>query len=188
MAIKQRRKKELGKAVRLPDGISAKLEGFDLLVTGARGTVRKCLRHPTIKIEIEGDKIAVLPKLQKTKRQKTLIGSFASHIKSMIDGVSRGHVYRLRICSGHFPMNVAVQGNQLVIKNFLGEKVPRKVDVRPGASVKVEGQDITVESSSLEAASQMAADIEKASRLKNRDMRVFQDGIFITAKDGREIA
>ncbi len=184
---KVRRRKELGKFVKLPAGVSLKLDGFEVVVTGHKGTIRRILRHPTVALNLDGDKVMIKPQLQKTKRQKTLIGSFASHIRNMIDGVTRGHMYKLKICSGHFPMNVAVQNNQLVIKNFLGEKVPRKVDVRPNTTVKVEGQDVIIESTYLESASQMAADIEKASRLKNRDMRIFQDGIFITHKDGQEI-
>lgn len=188
MEKKQRKRKELGKNVKLPAGVSAKFDGFEMVVVGPKGTVHRVLRHPTIEMTIMEGKVSIKPQIQKTKRQKTLIGSFASHVKNMIAGVTRGHMYKLKICSGHFPMNVAVQNNQLVIKNFVGEKVPRKVDLRPNTTVKVEGQDVIVESNYIECASQMAADIEKASRIKNRDMRVFQDGIFITHKDGQEIA
>ena len=105
----------------------------------------------------------------------------------MIKGVAEGHVYRLKICSGHFPMNVSVSGNEFSVANFLGEKTPRKLSVKEGASVKVEGQEVVVESMNKELAGQTAADIELLTKVKGRDRRIFQDGIFIINKDGKEL-
>ena len=102
----------------------------------------------------------------------------------MVNGVTKGHVYRMKICSGHFPMNVSIAGGEFVIKNFLGEKVPRKLKLKEGVNVKVEGQEVVIDGSALEQVSQTAASIEQLTRIRNRDLRVFQDGIYITHKDG----
>lgn len=81
-------------------------------------------------------------------------------------------------------MNVAVSGNELVIKNFLGEAVPRRVEIMQGAEVKVNGEEITVKSCNVEIAGQTAAKIETACRITNRDRRIFQDGCYIFDKAG----
>src|SRR3989344_1644060 len=73
------------------------------------------------------------------------------------------------------------------IKNVLGEKIPRKVNLMPGAAVKVDGSTITVESPDIEKAGQVAADIEQATRRPGFDRRIFQDGIYIIEKEGEQI-
>jgi large subunit ribosomal protein L6 len=84
-------------------------------------------------------------------------------------------------------MNVAVSGDKLSVKNFLGEKIPRVAKILPGVTVKVEGDIIDIESTDKEAAGQTAANFEQLTRITNRDLRIFQDGIYITVKDGKEI-
>ena len=105
----------------------------------------------------------------------------------MIKGSNEGHVYELKICSGHFPMNVSIQGKELVVKNFIGEKFPRRLKIQEGVIVKIEGEKITVEHTSKEIAGQSAANIEQLTRRPNFDSRIFQDGIYITVKDGKQI-
>src|SRR3989338_6794189 len=105
--------------------------------------------HPKIAVSLEGNKI-VLFAPKSTKREKTMMGSFESHIVNLVKGVQELYVYKLKICSGHFPMNVSVTGNEVVIKNFLGEAVPRKVGIMKGAEVKVNGEEIVVSSVDIE--------------------------------------
>jgi large subunit ribosomal protein L6 len=82
-------------------------------------------------------------------------------------------------------MNVSLEGNKLSIKNYLGEKIPRVLEIKEGASVKVENENIVVESISKEIAGQVSADIEQISKRVGFDSRVFQDGIYIIEKDGK---
>ena len=84
-------------------------------------------------------------------------------------------------------MNVSVNNNELIVKNFLGEKVPRTLKLKPGATVKVEGDSITVESPVKEIAGQVSADIELLTRRTGYDSRIFQDGCWIIMKDNKEI-
>ena len=105
----------------------------------------------------------------------------------MNKGALNGYRYTLKICSGHFPMSVSVGNNQLIVKNFLGEKVPRVLKLKAGADVKVEGDLIVVESSNKEIAGQVGASIELLTRRTKYDTRIFQDGIWITSKDGKEL-
>jgi len=84
-------------------------------------------------------------------------------------------------------MNCTVTGGQFVIKNFLGEKVPRIVKLRSGVTVKIDGDKVFIESPDKELAGQTAADIEQATRITGRDLRIFQDGIYIIEKAGKPI-
>ena len=116
-----------------------------------------------------------------------MVQTFTAHIKNLVKGVTEGHMYKLKICSGHFPMNVSVTGNEFIVKNFIGEKVPRKVELVKGTTVKVEGSDVIIEGIDREKTGMMAARIEQMTRRPGFDTRIFQDGIYIVEKDGKEI-
>ncbi len=176
---------DLAREVELGAGVSAKYEKGVLTVKGPKGEVARELVHPKIKITIEAGKI-VLKSPKATKKEKTMLGSFKAHLINTVRGVTEGHSYTLKICSGHFPMTVTVTGKDFVIKNFLGETVPRKVAIVKGVDVKITGNDIVITSADIEAAGLMASQIEGMCRITNRDRRIFQDGCYITKKSGKD--
>jgi len=178
--------KKLREEIKLPEKVSAKVDDGLLTVTGPKGDVKRDMSEKRIVIGVKDGSIE-LNSTKSNKMDKKLIKTHAAHIKNMISGSMEGHKYVLKICSGHFPMNVSVSNNEFVVKNFLGEKVPRVLKLKEGATVKVEGDKITVESLSKEAAGQASADIEQLTRRTRYDSRIFQDGIYITNKDGKEI-
>ena len=96
-------------------------------------------------------------------------------------------MYHLEAVNVHFPMSLKIEGGKLAINNFFGEKTPRYAKILPNVEVKLEGQKIIIISSNKEAAGQTAANFEKATKIKNRDKRIYQDGIYITQKPGRKI-
>lgn len=179
-------KETVVKEVELKDGISARLEEGVLIVKGSKGEVRRNFQHPKVQITIEDNKVVLRAK-NATRREKTIIGSFCAHVKNMLAGVEELYVYKLKICSGHFPMNVTVSGKDFAIKNFLGEAVPRKLILVEGVDVKIDGTEIIVTSVDKELAGQVAANIESLCRITNRDRRIFQDGCYIINKAGKEI-
>ena len=122
-----------------------------------------------------------------SKKEKAVVLAYKSHILNSVGGCKKPYVYKLKICSGHFPMNVSVQGREFMVKNFLGEKFPRKLHLKENVDVKVDGEIITVESNYKERAGQTAADIEQLTKIRGRDLRIFQDGIWIINKDGKEL-
>ncbi len=179
-------KEEITEKIGFDKNISVKLEGGLMAVHGPKGEVQRRFVYPKINIAVEQDKV-ILSSPKCTKREKKIICSFASHIKNMFKGVQTPFVYKLRVCSGHFPMNVSVSGKELVIKNFLGENVPRKVGLLPNVDVKVDGKDIIVASVDKEAAGQTAARIERLCKITNRDLRIFQDGCYLIHKGGKDL-
>ena len=170
----------------VPSSLDISMVNQTLTVKGPKGDSKKELKQHNISINVENNKIIFKSKSNK-KKDKKLMGSLIAHYKNMVRGSLESHTYTLKICSGHFPMNVSVSSNKFVVKNFLGEKVPRSLEIKQGADVKVEGDIIKVTSSSKEIAGQVSADIEQLTRRPGYDTRIFQDGIYITNKDGKEL-
>lgn len=174
------------KEIELPDGVSVELKDNFLLIKGPKGEVKRELKQLEVSIKIENRKIILESRIN-TKEAKKILGSLTAHIKNMIKGSLQNYVYTLKICSGHFPMNVSVANNKLTVKNLLGEKVPRVLQLKEGADVKIEGDLIYVKSVNKETAGQVSADIEQLTRRTGYDGRVFQDGCYIVSKDGKEL-
>ena len=183
---KQPKKKDLIAEIKVPEGLSINVDKGVLTLKSRKGEVKKAFTDKKITIESKNDSI-ILKAGKFSKVKKKIIKSYAAHIKNMLKGSLEGHKYMLKICSGHFPMNVSVNKSELTVKNFLGEKVPRILKLKEGATVKVEGDKIVVESASKETAGQISADIEQLTRRTGYDLRIFQDGIYIIDKDGKEI-
>ena len=179
-------KEKIEEKVLVPENVSLEIEGDTISLKGEKGELIRIFKNPNIKIEKKESNLVFLAK-KATKREKKMVKTFKSHLKNMIRGVNEGIAYKLKICSGHFPMNVTVEGNKFVVKNFLGEKYPRTLNIKEGVQVKVDGNDVIIESANKEIAGQVAADIEQLTKVKNRDKRIFQDGIYIVEKDGKEL-
>ncbi len=167
--------------VEVPEGVTVSVDGLVISVKGPKGEVSRTFRLPGISFAVEDSKVVVRAS-RWSKREKSLVFTIRAHLRNMFKGVQEPHVYKLKICSGHFPMNVSVSGDKFSVKNFLGEKIPRVLKIKEGASVKLDNQEVTVESPDIELAGQVAADIEQLCRITNRDIRIFQDGIYIIKK------
>lgn len=179
-------KKDILVEIDIPEGITVSVESKNYKITGPKGDVVKRFDHPNVGIKVDGSKITLETKMA-IKKDKAVIYAYRAHINNAFVGVVEGHLYRMKICSGHFPMNVSYKDNVLTIKNFYGERVPRIVNLDKSVSVKVQGQDIVLEGTDREIVGQTAARIELATRRPKFDRRIFQDGIFITEKSGKKV-
>ena len=155
-------------------------------VIGKLGKISRVFNSPNIQIKIESGTVCLRGK-NVSKKDKAILNTYKAHLKNMFYGVENGYIYKLKICSSHFPMTASVENNQFVVKNFLGETTPRNIDVKEDVNIKIEGSDIIVESANKELAGQTAASIEKLCKIKGRDKRIFQDGIWMTEKAGKII-
>ena len=187
MSSKKKNKTEkINEMIALPAGVTASVNHDKINIKGPKGEITRKLMDPKVTIEAKEEKIT-LTSPRSTKRDKRTVGTFTAHINNMIRGVQKPYVYKLKICSGHFPITVTLGKGDITIKNFLGEKVPRTAKLRADASVKLDADIITVESPNKEAAGETAARIELLTSIRNRDLRIFQDGIYIIEKDGKAI-
>lgn len=170
----------------IPGNIQLELENSLLKIKAEKGELQKQLLLPKVSVKKQDNLLTFSSKFS-SKREKRIINTYKSIIRSMFKGVTEGFTYKLKICSGHFPMTVEVQNKELIIKNFFGEKTPRKAKILGNTNVAVNGDEIIVESIDKEAAGQTAANIERATKIRKRDKRVFQDGCYLTEKGGKPI-
>ena len=179
-------RKEIFKEIEIPSGIEVEIVGSLMKVKGPEGESQRRFNLKKVSLE-KKDNLIVIGNKKATKKEKKLINSAAAHIRNMIAGVQRKFEYMLKVCFSHFPISVDIKGNEVLIKNFLGERIPRKTIIPQGVEVEVNKDVIKVASVNKELAGQVAANFETATRIRKRDRRIFQDGIFITNKTGREI-
>jgi len=179
-------KTDILQIIEIPAGVEVNVEGTTINVKGEQGENKRDFNVRKIVFEKKDNKIELKSK-KATKREKKIMNTIKAHIENMIKGMQEKFEYKLKVCGSHFPISVEVKGNEAIIKNFLGEKIPRIVKIADGVEVKVKGSLITVFSVDKELAGQTAANFEKATWVKGRDRRIFQDGIFITDKGGKKI-
>jgi large subunit ribosomal protein L6 len=100
----------------------------------------------------------------------------------MIKGVTQGYECKMKTVFSHFPIKTSVEGKQLIIQNFLGERFARRAEILENVKVEINGENIILTATDKEKVGQTAANIERATKVKNRDIRVFQDGIYIVKR------
>ncbi|MCG1003949.1 MULTISPECIES: 50S ribosomal protein L6 [Halobacterium] len=167
--------------IEIPDDVTAEVDHLDLTVEGPEGSVSRRLWYPDVSVSVEDDAVVVASDVDDAKTLST-VGTFESHVENMFHGVTEGWEYQLEVHYSHFPMQVEVEGEEVVIQNFLGEKAPRRTPVRGDTDVTVDGEEVTLRGPSIEDVGQTAADIEQLTRVTDKDTRVFQDGVYIVEK------
>lgn len=180
-------KQTIEEKTEIPKETTVTIETLTYTVKGPKGEVTRKRPPLSVNMTLEGNHL-MLKSLKATKREKKHLYSTLAHLKNMLKGVQQPYTYTLKICSGHFPMNVSTSNNQFIVKNFLGEKQPRTMTLKPGAKVTIQGDRIIIESPDKEKAGQTASEIELLTRISKRDPRVFQDGIYLIEKAGEPIA
>ena len=167
--------------IKIPEGVTAEVTLHYVKFTKGNVTLERTFKAQGVELEKTNGTIKVKT-IGETRKRVATAYTIGTHIENMFQGLEKVFTYRLAVVFSHFPMNVVVKGDQVEINNFLGEKKPRISRIMPGAEVKVKGKDITVSGHDLRAVSQTAANMENVTKVKGRDCRIFQDGIYITAK------
>jgi large subunit ribosomal protein L6 len=170
--------------LQIPAEVSAEVDHLELTVEGPNGSVTRRLWYPNVSVTVEDGEVVVAGDADDAETVST-IGTFESHIENMFHGVTDGWEYEMEVFYSHFPMQVTVEGSEVVIENFLGERADRRTEVHGDTEVDIDGEQITIHGPDIEAVGQTAADIEQLTRVTDKDSRVFQDGAYITNKPSR---
>ena len=179
--------------IEIPEDVSAEVDHLDLTIEGPGGSVTRRLWYPNVSVSAEetenedGENVdaVVVSSSEEDAKTNATIGTFASHVRNAIHGVTDGWEYQMEVFYNHFPMQVDVEGDEVVIENFLGERAPRRTEIHGDTEVQVDEETITLSGPDVEAVGQTAADIEQLTRVQDKDVRVFQDGVYITQKPTR---
>ncbi|KTW26867.1 uncharacterized protein T551_03329 [Pneumocystis jirovecii RU7] len=172
----------------LPPQVSVGVKARIVRVTGPRGELTKSFRHVNIDIRHTQQRRLVLGIWHGGKKHVACLRTVRSLIKNMVVGVTQGYRYKMRFVYAHFPINVSISedGKQVEIRNFLGEKVVRRVALLEGVTAeisKTQKDEIVLEGISLDNVSQSAASIQQACSVRNKDIRKFLDGIYVSARE-----
>ena len=170
------------KEIVTPSEVNVEISGEKVKVSGPKGSLERIIETKEMKIEKKDNRIVVSSESERRKT-KALVGSIAAHIKNLMEGVTKGFTYKLKVVYSHFPIQIKVEKDKVVFSNFLGERTPRIAKIVGSTQVKIEGADITVSGLDLEDAGQTASNLELATRRTGYDKRVFQDGCYIMSRE-----
>jgi large subunit ribosomal protein L6 len=169
---------EKSETIEVPDNVQASLEGRRITVKGPKGTLTRDFSHEPVSIELSGKTIRIWAEWPR-KKEASLVGTLHSHVQNMITGVTKGFTYKLKIVFSHFPISAKLKEKTVLIENFTGERNPRKAKIIGDVKVKIQGEDVIVQGTSLEDVSQTAANVEQATKVKRKDPRIFLDGLYV---------
>ncbi|THV08454.1 ribosomal protein L6 [Dendrothele bispora CBS 962.96] len=172
----------------IPAGVEVTVKSRLITVTGPRGTLTKNVRHVDMDIRlVKGGKNSkvTLAVWQGGRKHVACLRTIKSLINNMINGVTKGFQYKMRAVYAHFPINCIIQdgGRALEIRNFLGEKTVRHVNMLDGVTVsesKAQKDELLLEGNDIDNVSQSAASIQGVCRVRNKDIRKFLDGIYVS--------
>ena len=170
--------------LQIPEEVSATVDHLELTVEGPNGSVTRRLWYPDVSVTAENGEVVIASDSEDAETLST-VGTFESHVENMFHGVSEGWEYEMEVFYSHFPMQVTVENGEVVVENFLGERAARRTGIHGDTDVEIDGEQITLSGPDIEAVGQTAADIEQLTRVTDKDLRVFQDGAYITNKPNR---
>ena len=167
--------------IQIPKDVKVNLKGGILQVQGPLGKVYKNFKKIPVLIEINDNKI-LLKKTGERKKYLAILNTSKSLIQTLCTGVVDGFTIKMKIVYSHFPVTVKIEGKKVLIKNFQGERAPRISIIKGNTKVVVKGDDVIITGHVLTDVSQTAANIQLKTKVKNKDHRVFLDGIYRYSK------
>ena len=171
----------LREEIPIPEGIDVTIDD-GITVKGSNGQLSRKFNYSGISLKKDDSNVILESNFPK-KRDKAMLGTIKSHISNMITGLTDGFTYNMKIVYAHFPMTVKAAGDKVIIENFLGERYPRTAKIVGSAKVQVNGDEVVVTGINKEDVGQTMANLEQATKIKGRDPRVFQDGIYLVSRE-----
>ncbi|CAN6215440.1 unnamed protein product [Urochloa humidicola] len=153
----------------IPEEVTVKVAAKVVTVEGPRGKLTRNFKHLNLDFQLqEGGRKLKVDAWFGTRRTMAAIRTAISHVQNLITGVTKGYRYKMRFVYAHFPINASITNanTAIEIRNFLGEKKVRKVDMLEGVTILrsekvkdeliLDGNDIELVSRSAALINQLA--------------------------------
>lgn len=163
--------------VKIPEGVTVRIEGNLVKVQGPKGMLMRDMYYPNVSLAIADGEMTITTESGR-KKILSVCGTFAAHLQNMCTGVTKGYQYRMKVVYSHFPIQLKIAGDRIEVGNFLGEKRSRFARIEKDVKVALGADEVTITGIDKESVGKTAANIEHATRIRERDPRVFQDGVY----------
>ncbi|EON61069.1 60S ribosomal protein L9-B [Coniosporium apollinis CBS 100218] len=179
----------------IPEGVKVSIKTRVVTVEGPRGKLTKNLGHLSVSFTHPKKDLIHIELHHGSRKNVATLRTVRTIINNLIIGVTKGFKYKMRYVYAHFPINVNIDKNndtglyEVEIRNFIGEKIVRRVTMQPGVDVAASANvkdELLLTGNSLENVSQSAADIQQICRVKNKDIRKFLDGLYVSERGNIE--
>jgi len=175
------KQEEFQEILEIPEGISVTMKKHMIQFQGPLGKTFKSFRKIPVNIEINDGKLTL--KAQGTrKRDYSILHTARSLIKNIFEGLIEGYTIKMKVVYAHFPITVKVKEKTILIENFQGERAPRTTTIVGNTKIIPKGEDVILTGEVWTDITQTAANIELKTKVKNKDHRVFLDGIYVYEK------
>merc|ERR1712094_124569 len=95
-------------SVKIPEKVTCELKSRVVKITGPRGVLTKSFRHMSVDMYMPSPKEIKVEKWFASSKELSVIKTTCSHIQNMIDGVTKGFKYRMKMVYAHFPTNAQI--------------------------------------------------------------------------------
>ena len=174
-------------SIAIPESVTVNIKSRIVKVTGPRGELTKALKHIDVAFEQVNKSTVKIYVHNGDRKHVAALRTVKSLITNLIKGVTVGYKYKMKFVYAHFPINVNViekEGSKLIeIRNFLGDKKVREVPIPTDVTCELGQKDeLIVTGNSVEDVSQTCADVQQICRVRNKDIRKFLDGIYVSER------
>ncbi|WBH17121.1 50S ribosomal protein L6 [Sphingomonas radiodurans] len=170
------------KAVPVPTGVTATIEGKQMTVKGPKGTLNLAMRDE-ITYTVEDGGISVQP-ANDSKQARAFWGMQRTMVQNLVTGVTDGFTKKLLITGVGY--RAAAQGRNLKLQ--LGYSHDVNIDVPEGIEVKTpDATTVEISGADKQKVGQLAAEIRrwrKPEPYKGKGIKY--DGEFIFRKEGKK--
>ena len=165
----------------VPENVKVTEKHRILNVEGPLGKTRKNFKKIPVDLQVNGKNI-LLKSLGTRKKDYAIFKTSESIINTLIKGVQQGYTFKMKIVYAHFPITVKVKDDNILVENFQGERAARISKIVGDTKVVAKGDDVVITGPVLTDVSQTAASLQQNTKVKNKDHRVFLDGIYLFEK------
>ena len=165
----------------IPPKVKLTLKKHMLHVEGPLGKTYKNFKKIPVELEVKDNKVTITA-VNSRKKYHAIANTAFSIIRNLCEGVVEGYTIKMKIVYAHFPITVKTKDKLVLVENFQGERAPRTAKIHGTTKVTSKGDEVVISGPVLQHVTQTAAEIQTNTKVKNKDHRVFLDGIYQFSK------